>query len=86
MQLLPVNVGWGQQCLSVLVVFQDDPPLDEGVPEGRHDEVVSVAPVVDNVLQGDVLLFFQVLEEVLVELLGNAADLKGKEEEQKQRD
>ena len=49
--------------------------LNEAAPERRHDEVVRLPPVVDDVLQVDPDLGLHVLEEVLVVLAADAADL-----------
>ena len=61
MQLVLIDVGRRKQGLPVLPVLQDDSSFDEARPQGCHDEVVSLAAVVDDVLELDVDLLLHSL-------------------------
>lgn len=52
-----------------------DFPVQQRVLLGRHDKVVRLVLVVDNVLEGDSQVFVERVEKVLLVDEGDAADL-----------
>ena len=63
--MVRTNVGRCQQTVPVVDVFFDDPTLQQAVLQGRHNKIMGVPPVVDNVLQVNADFLTHVFEEVL---------------------
>lgn len=64
-QFIAIDIGRCQKGSAVIDVLFDDSSLEQTVLQGRHDEVMCVSSVVDNVLQVNANLFSHAFEEVL---------------------
>lgn len=73
-QFLLVDVIRAQELHGVCLVIYDHSFVDQALFFSRHDEIMSLISVVDDVFQIHALGLVKVIEELLIENEGHAGD------------